>query len=87
MKNVPKLKKKISAYIMGEDGKISKQSLIAIGAFIGSAALSSLLLSDSVNAHSSHTSHGTNSLSISYSAGTATGTHNHHSSHGSHSSY
>ncbi|MGM5488449.1 MAG: hypothetical protein ACQESG_05860 [Nanobdellota archaeon] len=46
---LPKVPKKISAYLMGEDGKISKQSIMALGSFLGSAALGSLL-SESVAA-------------------------------------
>lgn len=87
-KNLPVIQKKISAYIMGEEGRISKQSLIAVGAFLGSAALSSILLSESVNAdHSSHASHLTNALTLGYKGGEATGTHSHHASHGSHDSH
>lgn len=87
-KKLPVIKKKISAYIMGEEGRISKQALISMGAFLGSAALSSVLLSDSVYAgHASHASHLTNALSLGYEGGEATGTHSHHASHGSHSSH
>jgi len=43
MENVlPKLKKKISSYINSETGRITKQSIITIGAFIGTAALATL---------------------------------------------
>ncbi len=87
----PKLKKKVTSYLLSEEGKISKQSLMALGAFLGGAAISSVLLAeDSTAAHSSHSSQGhSNSLSLGYveSSGTATGTHSHHANHSSHSSH
>lgn len=39
---LPKIKKKISSYINSETGRITKQSIITIGAFIGTAALATL---------------------------------------------
>jgi len=51
MENVlPKLKKKISSYISSETGRISKQSIITIGAFIGTAALATLATTKTVKA-------------------------------------
>ncbi|MFP4424138.1 MAG: hypothetical protein ACLFP2_02805 [Candidatus Woesearchaeota archaeon] len=46
---IPKVPKKVSAYLLGEDGKISKQSIMALGSFLGSAAIGSIL-ADSVEA-------------------------------------
>lgn len=83
----PKIKKKIGSYLLSEEGKISKQNLLALGSFLGTAALSSLLLSGEASAVDSNTVYHTNNLGLSYSAGTATATHTHHASHGSHASH
>ena len=76
MVKVPKIKKKLSAYIMGEEGRISKQALLAMGAFLGSGVLASILLSSDVQAWVDHT----NALSVSYNEGNgvASATHSHH---------
>ena len=89
MGKLPELKKKVTSYLLSEEGKISKQSLMALGAFLGGAAISSILMADSVNAHSSSQTDHDNSLKFTYSANdkAAIGKHNHHSSHGSHDSY
>jgi len=78
MVKIPKIKRKLSAYIMGEEGRISKQALLAMGAFLGSGVLASILLSDDVQAQVTHTE---NTLSVSYDAGWATATHGHHASY------
>jgi len=72
---LPRLKKTISGYLLEEDGKISKHSLLSIGAALTGAALATAMQSQNVKAqtehshsHISHTSHGS------------------HSSHGAHSS-
>ncbi len=84
MDKLPKLKKKLSAYILGEDGKIPKQALLAMGAFLGSGVLSSLLMSQGANAQTSVV-HSTNTLTVYYDSGNgyATATHTHHASHAS----
>ncbi|MFO7711461.1 MAG: hypothetical protein R6V53_06855 [Candidatus Woesearchaeota archaeon] len=46
---IPKVPKKVSAYLLGEDGKISKQSIMALGSFLGSVAIGSIL-AESVSA-------------------------------------
>jgi len=95
---IPKIKKKISSYVMGEQGRISKQSLLAIGTIIGGAALSGSLVSKSVSAalagHTSHNSHTRNTLEFRWDegahgkhTGTASATHSHKIEHYSHSSY
>ena len=83
MADIPKLKKKISAFLVSEEGKMSKESLIKTGAIIGAIALSSALAANNAAADSIHK----NDLSASYSGDTATGTHVHHGSHSSHASY
>lgn len=76
---LPKLKKRITSFLVGEEGKISKQSLLSLGAFIGTGVLGGILAAKDASAQTYHT----NSLSLSYSGGTATATHGHHSSHSS----
>lgn len=79
MPQIPKLKKKINAFLTKEDGRISKDKLIKTGVLLGAVALASGL---AVQDASAGTTHG-NSLGVSYSGGTATGTHGHHASHSS----
>jgi len=51
---LPKIKKRISDFLINEEGRMSKQSLISMGAFLGGAALGSVLASKSTEAqHSS----------------------------------
>ena len=42
MVNFPKIKKKVNAFLLGEEGKISKESLIKTGAILGIVALGTL---------------------------------------------
>jgi hypothetical protein len=88
----PKIKKKISSYLKAEEGKITKESVLTVGAFITSAAASAALLSKTVNAATGHTSveggqHG-NDVDLGYTNDVAVGNHTHHGSHlNQHSSY
>jgi len=86
---IPKIKKKVRAFLVGEEGKISKQSLLKTGAILSSIAVATILSSSRVAAeHCScnHRSHGSH-LNLSYSPDTATTNHSSHGSHGSHSSH
>ena len=79
MANIPPIKKNISSFLLGEEGKISKQSLIKIGAFLGTAAISSaLLVKSSLATH-------TNDLDVNEASpgSSITAEHSHHSSHSS----
>lgn len=72
----PKIKKRLGSFLVGEDGKISKQALVALGAFLGSGVLAGILLSKEGSAQIQHT----NDLTASYDGGgTASATHSHHS--------
>lgn len=71
-----KFKKKISSFLVGEEGRISKQSLLKAGILVGTlgVAIPSASAVDSLSLGS-------------YSGGSATATHSSHSSHGSHESH
>lgn len=79
---IPIIKKRMHAFLVGEEGKISKQALLTVGVLLGSAAVSTILSSDDVAAHSHHSSH-SNALNMAYSGSThiASGTHTSHSDH------
>ena len=79
MADIPKLKKKISSFLVSEEGKISKESLLKAGTMLSAVALGSALAVNNANAEIIHS----NDLSVSYSTPTATGTHGHHASHSS----
>ena len=69
---IPKIKKKITSFLLEEEGKISKHSLLSLGSFISAAVIGGILASK--EAAATHT----NSLSVAYASGAATGTHAHH---------
>ena len=52
--DVPRIKKRIGAFLLGEEGKISKQSLLKTGIIIGSLAVATTLAAKSTLAHSNH---------------------------------
>ena len=100
---IPKIKKKINAFLVGEEGKISKQSLLKVGAMLGGAALGTVLSARKAYAgHSSSDStcdrceasndvcHG-NLLGVTSTGATIESSHEHcietHSSHRSHGSH
>ena len=78
---IPKIKKKLSGFMLKEDGKISKQSMLSLGSFMSAAVIGGTLASKEAAAEH------TNNIGVSYVGETATGTHQHHSSHGSHGSH
>ncbi len=83
----PSIKKKLSAFLAEEDGRISKESLVAGGAAV-------LALSGLVNAactsHNQNIGH-TDSSSYAYANNVVTATHSHydpaHCNHSNHSSH
>jgi hypothetical protein len=72
--SIPKIKKSIGSYIKSEDGKISKQALISMGAIIGTAALAS---KDSVAHGNDHS----NNIQLSIVDESVHGLHTHHASY------
>ncbi|MGM5484227.1 MAG: hypothetical protein ACQER9_04915 [Nanobdellota archaeon] len=87
MSEIPKIKKKIKAFLTKEDGKISKEKLLNSAIAIGGVAV----MAASVSAgHSSHTSSAYSDVSAQTTEDSQmiSGTHAHHSNHSSnHSSY
>ena len=89
---IPKIKKKITAFLVGEEGKISKKSLLTLGVMLSGAVIGSIMNSKVVSA-SHRTSHTwdkdceienvrnvgahKNSLSLTYSDPKAEGMHKH----------
>ena len=83
---LPKLKKKVNAFLVSEEGKITKESILKAGVILGSFAISSALLSKGAIADTSHTNEygqtrnegggfvGEHAHHASHSSGTATGT-------------
>lgn len=99
-KGIPQIKKKISAFLIGEEGRISKKSMLKIGALLAIPAFAMLNQKTATahsahESHSSHTSHSShnqgwhnNSLSAGYAGGTATATHSHcYNTSGCHTNY
>ena len=88
MANIPKIKKKVKAFLTKEDGKISKDKLVKTGVLmttitiLTAASVESVCPPISSGTHDDHC----NSLSVEYSAQNgAKGTHS-HGYHGSHDS-
>lgn len=96
-KIIPKVRKKISSFIKDEKGSISKQSLLSLGTFVGTIAVSSLFAvkdvksgvaqGDADEMTVSHSHHGSHSSHSSHSSHCNHGSHGSHSSHGSHGSH
>ena len=74
---LPKIKKKITSFLLSEEGKIPKHSLLSMGSFVSAAVIGGVLLSKEAAATY------TNDLAVDYAGNTATGTHAHHSVHSS----
>ncbi len=74
---IPKIKKELSAFLVGEEGKISKQYILTIGAFL---ALSGFLAKEAAPVHTGSL---TGDWTASATGGTLTGQHTHHGSHAS----
>ncbi|MEM4267310.1 MAG: hypothetical protein QXK37_00600 [Candidatus Woesearchaeota archaeon] len=91
--SLPKIKKNVEAFLLEEDGKISKQAVVTIGSVLSGAALVSLSAKDTragcCPAKGTDTSHSqcwdhSNSLS---GSGAPIAGHKHHYNHGSHASH
>jgi len=78
---LPKLKKRITGFLLSEEGRMPKQSLLTLGSFLSVAVIGGVIASKETAANH------TNDISISYGGNQASGQHSHHASHGSHSSH
>ena len=83
MVKLPKIKKDVNAFLIGEEGKISKQSLMKAGVLLSAATIGAISESDDASAHYSHS----NTISMSYGSWTVSSDHSNHGSHGSHGSH
>jgi len=87
---IPKIKKKINAFLVGEDGKISKSKIISVGAMLAGVVAIISSESDMVigQTHETHTnSVNMNGMSMSHTHHGNHASHGSHSSHGSHGSH
>ena len=92
IKKFNNIKKSIKAFILDEDGFVSRENILAIGLATISALGVLASISNSYSAHTSHPSHGSsNFLGNQSVAGTQCwklyGYHTNHPSHASHDSY
>ncbi len=79
---LPEIKKTIASFLLEEEGKITKQSALTLGAVLGAAAIGTLA-SDIAEATTTHT----NTYGVSWNAGDVKAEHSHHTSHASHSTH
>lgn len=92
IKKFNNIKKSIKAFILDEDGFVSRENILAIGLATISALGVLASISNSYSAHSSHGSHGSSNFLVDEPVtGThcyrIVGTHTNHPSHASHDSY
>jgi len=88
MDYIPKIKKKISSFLIKEDGKITKEKLLKTGIILGGIALVSAKFA-AANHRNSYNTHTNDALNAQYDSETniITATHNHHTNHSSHNSH
>ena len=97
-----RLEKKLSAFLLGEEGKITKQSVISVGALVGTSALlggmaeahTSSITSNYeptnymvTGSHGSHSAHSAHSVHASHGSHGSHGVHSAHSAHSAHASH
>lgn len=93
MVDIPKIKKKVNAFLVGEEGRISKESLIKTGAIVTMFALGALksAKADVAQTDSSHTNEmgfvRTKIEPMTVDGSHRNEYHNNHSSHSSHGSH
>jgi hypothetical protein len=85
MVDIPKIKKKINAFLIGEEGKISKEALLKTGMVVTAFAVgSAIAASDAAAAANRHTN---NLRTENYGDEAIRGVHGHHASHAQHVSH
>ncbi len=98
--DIPKLKKKAADFILNEDGRISKQAVVAIGGALGTFAIGSMQakIVKAGKIYKCDPGDGTienpkecwghnNGANNTYEEGALHTTHQHHYNHGSHASH
>jgi len=73
MVKLPEIKKKVSGFLLCEEGRISKEALVGVGVVLAGVG---------IQAASAHTSHSSSS-GLDYEKPTITGQHSSHSAHSS----
>lgn len=88
MGKIPKIKKKVSAFLIGEEGRISKKKVLKAGTALLLGTMGALANSGEVSAGhtSNYCSDHTNQLSLDYDDWTLEGSHNNVNLHSSHCS-
>jgi len=84
---IPQIKKTINAFLVGEEGKISKQSIIKAGVILSAVSLGTVKGVIGIQDHNSHASatpHENSMGNLEISGGIASIHHGNHASHGSH---
>lgn len=79
---IPRIKKKVSAFMREEKGTISKQSMASMGTFVGTIIASGILSSKEAEGNAITLSTSDDGVNVK-----ATGSHSHHSSHSAHSNH
>ncbi len=78
---LPEIKKTISAFLVGEEGKISKQSIVKAGVILSAVSLGI------VKSTSAEITHENTMGELTYQGGVASTGHAHHASHSAHSAH
>ena len=83
MKNIPIIKKKVNAFLVGEEGKISKESIMKVGLILGASAIGTAIAAKKADAGATHI----NNLTFNNKMTQVEIGHTHHASHSSHASH
>jgi len=79
---LPKLKKKVTSFLLSEEGKMPKHSLLSLGSFLSAAIISGVIATKQAAA-SIHS----NAVDATSDSTSLFGAHSHHTSHSSHGSH
>ena len=84
MKKIPKIKKRINAFLLNEEGKVSKKNMFKTGVLFAGA--STLIVTSASMTESSQLAH-TEKATMEHSSHGSHASHASHASHGSHGSH
>jgi len=79
---LPKLKKKVTSFLLSEEGKMPKHSLLSLGSFLSAAVISGVIATKQTAASIHSNAVDVTSETVGY-----VGAHSHHTSHSSHGSH